>query len=186
MRTLFNLFLSAGFLLLFQCASGQGKSLTSVSVPFILDHNRMLVDAEIQRKDGTWREVRLWIDSGNPTFFMSEPLARDLGIDLSVQKNSTAGIPNLDVDPPTGIRIGGKNLSFENVKSKVIFQPFWLFSTMHNDANLPSTLLKKYHIVFDYPARQLTIADPGSLKPRGIPFPAIVHPETGIVQLNYR
>jgi hypothetical protein len=50
------------------------------------------------------------------------------------------------------------------VKSRVIFQPFWLFSTMHIDANLPATVLKKYNVVFDYPKQELTLAEPGEAK----------------------
>jgi hypothetical protein len=55
---------------------------------------------------------------------------------------------------------------------------------MHNDGNIPSTLLRNYHVVFDYPARQLTLADPGSLKPRGKKSVAQIHPATAIVQLD--
>jgi hypothetical protein len=115
---------------------------------------------------------------------MSEPLARDLGIDLPIRDNSNNGISSLEVPTPSSIRIGGRTLNFEGVKSKVLFQPFWLFTTMHNDANLPSTVLKQYQIVFDYPGRKLTIALPGSLIHQGIPSPAHVNPKTGIVQMD--
>lgn len=30
------------------------KAPTSITVPFALDHNRMLVDAEVRAADGTW------------------------------------------------------------------------------------------------------------------------------------
>ncbi len=156
----------------------------SATVPIILDHNRMLVNAEIQRKDGGWRKVRLWIDSGSPGFFISEALARDLGIDLSEAENSTSKVTNLNIPSPSGVRIGGMNLNFEGVNSRVMFQPFWLFSTMHIDGNLPSTVLKKYHIVFDYPNLQLTFTHPGKVQPHGIPIPAYVNSTTGIVQID--
>jgi hypothetical protein len=32
----------------------------SVAVAIVLDHNPMLVDAEVQARDGTWRKARLW------------------------------------------------------------------------------------------------------------------------------
>lgn len=149
-----------------------------VTVPFILDHNRMLVEAEIQRKDGSWRKVKLWVDSGNPKFYFSEPLARDLGIDFSGKQG------NFDCTLPAGFRIGGKTLNTDSVDAKVMSQPFWLFSAMHNDANLPSTVLMKYHIIIDYPHQQLTIADPGSIIPRGVKQLAHIHPKTGIVQID--
>jgi hypothetical protein len=159
-------------------APAQEKAATSVTVPVVLDHNRMLVDAEIQRTDGSWREARLWIDTGNPSFYISEPLARDLGIDLS------AASGNIEVPPPAGIRIGGMPLDFHGVRSLVMFQPHWLFSATHNDANLPSTVLARYQVVLDYPSKQLTIAEPGSLEPRGARIPASVNPRTGIVQID--
>jgi len=164
-----------------------GSDLTQVkcvTVPVTLDHNRMLVEAEIQRKDGGWRKAILWVDTGNPNFYLSGSLARDLGIDLSTAGKTSNDDVNPEVPPPSDIRIGGMRLNFEGVKSKVMFQPFWLFSTMHNDANLPSTVLKQYQIVFDYPKRQLTIAEPGSLQPHGVRSSASVNPHTGIVQLD--
>lgn len=156
-----------------------------VTVPMVLDHNRMLVDAEIQGADGGWHKARLWVDTGNPDLFLSETLARDLGIDLaSAGKTADGARPPVAVPAPTGVRIGGMPLDFSGVRSQVMFAPQWLFSTMHNDANLPSTVLRRYHVVFDYPKRQLTLAEPGSLAPRGVPAPAAVHPTTGIVQID--
>ena len=184
MKTLLKIALSAGFSLFYMTSVSQDKSPSHVTVPFILDHNRMLVDAEIQRADGSWRKVRLWVDTGNPTFTMSGPLARDLGIDLPARDNANAGNSNVEIPSPSSIRIGGMSLNLDGVKSKVLFQPFWLFTTMHNDANLPSLVLKHYQIVFDYPGRKLTIALPGSLAHLGISSPAHVNPETGIIQMD--
>ncbi len=150
----------------------------SVTVPFMLDHNRMLVEVEIQRKDGTWQKAKLWVDSGNPKFYFSEHLARDLGIEFSGKQG------NFDCTLPAGFRIGGKTLNTDSVDAKVMMQPFWLFSTMHNDANLPSTVLMKYHIIIDYSRKQLTIAEPGSIKPHGVRQNAHIHPKTGIVQID--
>jgi len=47
--------------------AAQGAVPESVTVPFVLDHNRMLVDAEIQRPDGTWCKIRLWVDTAART-----------------------------------------------------------------------------------------------------------------------
>jgi hypothetical protein len=165
-------------------ASFQADQTKIVTVPFLLDHNRMLVDAEMQKSDGTWRKVRLWVDSGNPAFIISESLARDLGIDLSAAQDSSFKGSYLEVPNPTGLRIGGMKLNLDSVKSRVAFRPFWLFSVMHNDGNLPSTILKNYHIIFDYPKKELTIAEPNSQVPRGIKSNASIRHETGMVQLD--
>ena len=171
------------FLLVISCHQTR---IGSCTVPVSLDHNRMLVEAEIQRKDGSWRQARLWIDTGNPDFFISESLALDLGIDLSAAKEKTGevNVSSLEVPPPAGVRIGEMPLNFSGVKSKVMFGPQWLFNAMHNDANLPSTVLMQYQVIFDYPGLRLTLAEPGTLRPSGVKLPVSVHPQTGIVQID--
>jgi hypothetical protein len=149
-----------------------------VTVPFTLDHNRMLVEAEFQRKDGSWFNALLWVDTGNPEFLISESFARDLGIEIDTSKAV------MEIAAPSNVRIGGMAIDFDSVKTSVGTGIQWLFNTMHNDGNLPSTVLKKYHVVFDYPKRQFTIAEPGKTTPRGIRSPATINPVTGIIQLE--
>jgi hypothetical protein len=155
-----------------------------ISIPFILDHNRMLVDAELQLRDGSLRKARLWVDSGSPEFFISERLANDLGIDLSAADDPAFKSANLDIEVLFGLRIGGKDLDLRGVKAKVKYQPYWLFTTMQSDGNLPSSVLKKYHVVFDYLNQKLIIADPGEIEPKGKATPASINPQTGIIQLD--
>jgi len=90
----------------------------------------------------------------------------------------------MEVPPPANIRIGNMNLNFDGVKSRVTFQPFWLFSSTGSEANIPATLLKKYHIIFDYPKKELTIAERGSINPHGIQLPMSINPKTGIAQID--
>ncbi len=180
----------AGLLLfLCECAliiSCAGELGTSVTVPMTLDHNRMLVSARIQRKDGTWRSALLWVDTGSPEFIISPSLARDLGIDLSAaEKPDQVTKPrSLEIPPPDSIQLGNFPLHLQGVKSKVVFEPFWLFSTMHCDANLPATVLKQYQVVLDYRGRKLILAKPNTLSPTGIKVPAAVDSATGIVQID--
>jgi hypothetical protein len=163
--------------LLLSGAPAQASAAASVTVPFVLDHNRMLVDVEMQRKDGSWRTARLWVDTGEPSFSMSEDLARDLGVDLS----TLAYDP--DIRLPGGVRIGGMPLDFTDIETHVS-RTAWMFNAMHNDAHISSRVLARYDVVFDYPARLLTIAGPGTLKHRGVRAPAAVNPKTGIVQID--
>ena len=181
-RIIFSLMICLiSFILLF-CSD---KKIEKVTVPIKLDHNRMLVNAEIQKLDGSWRHVLLWVDTGNPDFFISKELAIDLGIDLMNKKDSLGNdLQSLSVNSPSGLKIGGKQLEFTGVNSLVMFSPRWLFTTMHVDANLPSTILEKYQIVFDYPDHKLTIADPGTIVPEGEPSQAMINSNTGIVQID--
>jgi hypothetical protein len=166
-------------------ASAQEEAMKSATVPISLDHDRMMVDAEIERADGTRRPVRLWVDTGAADFFMSETLARDLGIDIPAAESAPGGQrAPLEIPAPTGLRLGGMPLDVQGVKAKVLFSPFWIYTTTHADANLPATVLRHYQVRFDYPRLQLTLAPPGSSTPRGTRVPAAVHPQTGIVQID--
>jgi len=150
----------------------------AATVPLVLDHNRMIVEAEFQGKDGAWYTARLWVDAGSTAFFISESFARKLGIEIDATKERQ------EITAPANVRLGGLPISFDGVKSSVMRNIQWMFNTMHNDGNLPSTVLSKYHVVFDYPAKRFTMAEPGSLKPRGVRSPAFINPATGIVQMD--
>jgi hypothetical protein len=169
--------------LMLSAASLAAQEPRSVTVPVTLDHNRMLVQAEVQRRDGSWRTALLWIDTGNPNMMLSEAFARDLGIDVSGPP-PVAGATTLPVPPPASLRIGGLPLRLDGVTARVHLEPQWIFRTMHVDANLPSTVLQRYDVVFDYPRRRLTLAQPGTLPHRGERAAASVNPVTGIVQID--
>jgi hypothetical protein len=173
----FWLIIAAAFILVLQ-ANCQKEQMKSVTVPFILDHNRMLIEAEVGGIDGKLHKEVLWVDTGNPDFLVNEKFAIDAGIEIS-NPDSVMKIPST-----VKILIGGIPVNCINLNLWVDTVDKWLFNTMHNDGNLPSTVLKNYHIIFDYPRRQLTIADPGILKPQGIPSPASINKNTGIIQMD--
>jgi hypothetical protein len=163
-------------------ASGTGGA-ARATVAMTLDHDRMVVDGAFQRRDGSWRDARLWVDTGNPDLFLSEALAGDLGVDLHGASESVVD-GRLEVPTPEGLRVGGMSLNLGGVRTWVVFEPAWLLGAAHADANLPSTVLRRYQVVFDYPRLQLALAPPGSLPHRGVAAPALIHPGTGVLQLS--
>lgn len=181
-----NLFLTAVIILMtvlpFHSAA-QSKRNNYVSAPMVIDHNRMIIEAEMQRKNGSWRTVRLWVDTGSPSFYMTEALAVDLGIDISgaTEKERNG---SFEIESPKNIRIGAMSLNLNGVSSSVKFQPYWLYTTMHIDGNLPATVLKKYQVIINYPVKEFTIAEPGSLPHRGEKIPIMINPATGIAQAD--
>jgi len=156
----------------------------SITVPITLDHNRMIVEAEIQKPDSSWRTVRLWIDSGNPDFLLTTRLIHELGVDSSTIDTENKDLTTDQIIRPFGVRIGTMPLDFSGINVTLLDDPQWLFKTMDCDANLPSTVLKHYHIVFDYPSLLLTLSEPGGIDPEGVQCPARINPVTGIVQLD--
>jgi len=138
----------------------------------------MLIEAEFERKDGTWRKARLWVDTGNPDFLISEEFAQDMGIGIDT------GNAGQIAERQMKVRIGSKPVNFDGIKVVVGSGIQWLFNTMQIDGNVPSTVLQKYQVVFDYPLQQIILAEPGILTPRGVRSPARINPVTGIVQMD--
>ena len=123
------------------------------------------------------------MDTGNPDFFISRELALEMRL-ISNEDSLKAINGKLEIITPAGIKIGEMELDFSNVQSYVIFEPFWLFKATHADANLPSTVLIKYDVAFDYPTKEMTILKPGTMKFTGIKIPININPETGILQID--
>lgn len=149
-------------------------------VPFLLDHNRAIVEVEFVRADGTIRVARAWVDTGDPILSLTEPLARDLGLDLPARNEGERSL-ELPWSPP--MRLGGMPLDTQGVTARVhpraAVQP-----GIHAEANLPASVLRNSCVVLDYPARLLTVARPGVLQPRGTAIPCRVHPETGLFMIT--
>ena len=154
----------------------------SVTVPFTLDHGRMIVEVELTRPDGSVRRARAWVDIGNDALVLAEPLARDLGLDLSSLPPGQPGHSAASNSPAAPLRLGGMPLDVDSV-------PVRVFAGAHGRAGvgvevqLPAGALRHHHVVFDYPASQMTVAQPGIRKPRGTAIPCRVNPGTGLLMV---
>ncbi len=176
----FNVFILTCLIIVNSCKT---ENTDSETLPFILDHNRMLVNADIQKKDSSWKKISLWVDSGNPDFFISSKLAIEMGI-ISGEDSTKAVHGHLEIKTPIVIRAGKMRLDYSGAKAYVIFEPFWLFKATHADATLPSTVLMKYDIAFDYPVKVMSISKPGTMKFTGTKIPININPTTGILQID--
>ena len=155
---------------------------SSGTVPLALDHNRMTVDVDFVRPDGTVRAARAWVDLGGEHVVVGEPLARDLGLDLSVlQKPPGEAIESAPQCPP--LRLGGFALDVAGIRAIVRAGTRWRPGVVA-EALLPASALRRHHVVLDYPARRITVARPGALKPRGIAVPCRFNPDTGLLQVD--
>lgn len=154
----------------------------AATVPLTLDHNRMTVEVELRKADGTWRKAIAWVDLGSQFVLVGEALARDLGLDLSgLDRSPREAVESAQESPP--LRVGGIALDVRGIK--VLVRPGAEFRLgVVAEAMLPASALRHDHVVFDYPARRLTVARPGSLEPRGVGVPCRFNPETGLVQVD--
>ena len=150
-------------------AGGQRRPVTSRTEHFRLDHNRVFVELEFVRADGTRRKTLAFLDSGDPDFRLSVPLAKELHLDRGEYPHVLFGGMPLKIEPAVSVYAQGAG-SF--------------FTGMDVEANLPATVLDQYDVALDYAARTLTLAPPGSLEHEGAPVPCKVNARTGLASVQ--
>ena len=134
----------------------------SATVPFALDHNRMTVEVEFPHPDGGVRKARAWVDTGGTDLLVSESLARDLGIDVPAFKAADQSAASPSRAPV--MRVGGVALDTGGMTVAVRAGRVAL-PGIQAECTIAPRCLRRLHVVFDYPARRLTLARPGVLKP---------------------
>src|SRR6476661_5760196 len=122
----------------------------SATVPFLLEDNRVFVDLTFTKPNGSPRIARFWVDTGGGGFRMAEPLARDLGLDLSGKAMEEEGAKFWAVTPPA-VRIGNLPLDMKDARVFVMMgqrtiQPGF----NHAEGVLPGHVLQRYQVVIDY------------------------------------
>jgi hypothetical protein len=162
-------------------AVGGRTEAPSSSVPFLLDHNRMTVAVEFPRPGGGVRTARAWVDTGGTDLLVSESLARVLGIEVPVPLAADRAVPS--PSPAPVMRLGGVALDTEGMRVSVRSGRFAV-PGVQADCTLAPRCLRRLRVVFDYPARRLTVARPGVLTPRGEPVPCRVNAETGLFMVE--
>ena len=154
----------------------------SVTAPVTIDHNRILVDADLTLPDGSTSRVRTWIDTGNPDFEMSRRVATLLALNVTCNDNACSA------PPPREIVIGGMKISLAAVKqAQIPLVPVSAQSVMEPgmaaEINLPSSVLRNFEVIIDFPARRATIGQPGSLKFKGASAKVSVNANNGLIQV---
>src|SRR5271165_6359413 len=88
----------------------------SVTVPAVIDHDRVVINAEVTLPDGTTQRVHAWIDNGNPDLYLSRRLAALLGLAVSCNNNGQ----ECSSAPPREITIGGMAIPLAGIKEAKI------------------------------------------------------------------
>jgi hypothetical protein len=179
--------------ILFATAAAQAQPLQnpeskSATVPIVLDHNRISIDVDLQLRDGTRERVRAWVDNGDPDLWVSKRVAALL--QLTIVCNGQLCGASL---PPGGtlpILIGGLKVIVPSTTA--INVPGLAMATPNNavapgtsaEIKLPSTMLRGYDVLVNFPGHELTIAPPGGLKFNGEKMKAGVNAANGLIQLS--
>jgi hypothetical protein len=167
----------------------QGKNKTTFTpetkaftVSATIDHNRVIVPVNVQLPDGSTQTVRAWVDNGNPDLYMSRRLATLLGLAV------TCGDKECSAPPPREIAIGEMTIPLADVKIvKIPLRPVnaaaVLALGMNAEINLPSTVLRHYAVLVDFPEHKFSIGSPGTIHFQGSSGKVQVNPENGLIQV---
>ncbi len=154
----------------------------SVTVPFKLSHNRVIIDVDLRLSDGTTQRVLAWVDNGNPDLYMSRRLA--------VGTFSCDG-QLCSATPPVEMNIGGMAIPLGGKTPGTGIKQAWVSPIdkrpiapgLEAEINVPSSILRNYDVLIDFPEHRLTIAQPGSLKFNGVNTKVTVNPQNGLIQV---
>ena len=164
---------------------------SSATLPFTFDDNRIFVEIAFLRPDGSPRKVLAFVNQGQGGLTLTNALFRELVPKPGKPVHLMFGAMDIAVD-------GGAVLpeSLSNAMT-IRLNPFGAAPTpqgsaqgpggemadfaapMPVEAVIPPGLLQHFQVVFDYGARTMTLALPGTLKPDGIAVPIRVNPKTG-------
>jgi hypothetical protein len=151
-------------------------------VPFTLDHNRMIVEVQLIRPDGSVRKVAAWVDTGNESLILTEAVARDVGVEVPTPGKDQEHGSVRSASPAPGVRFGGMTLDVTGIPT-LVRRGSRVNPGVPAEVHLPASALRHDHVVLDYPARRLTVARAGALAPRGVAVPCGVNPTTGLFQV---
>lgn len=137
-----------------------------VTVPAAIDHNRVVIEAELPLPEGSVQRIHVWVDNGNPDLYLSRRIATLLGLAV------TCGDQECSSPAPAGITIAGMTIPFTGIKeAKIPLKPVSaaavLAPGMTVDINLPAEVLRHYDVLIDFPGHKFTIGPPGSIHFQG-------------------
>ena len=158
----------------------------SVTVPVTLDQNRVVIDVDLPLPDGSIERVRGWVDSGNPDLYMSQRVAALMGLRVSCDGQICSGIPKSS-GVSLEVVIDGMKISLPSMREiKVPAGRPALAPGMSAEINIPSSVLRNYNVLFNFPDRKFTIGLPGSLKFNGVKSKMLVSASNGLIQIPSR
>ncbi len=154
----------------------------SVTVPAGIDHNRVVINADVPLPDGSTQRVRAWVDNGNPELNLSRRVATLLGLAVSCRESECSS------PPPREIIVGGMTIPLAGIKeAKILLKPVNAASVlapgMSAEINLPSSILRHYDVLIDFPGREFSIGAPGTIHFRGPSGKVQVNAENGLIQV---
>jgi hypothetical protein len=172
-------------LVLSPLVSAQKTPPTPLTVPAIIDHNRVVIEVELPLPDGSTERVHAWVDNGNPELNMSHRLATLLGLAV------TCGNEECSSSPPHELIIAGRHVLLTGVKKVAIplkspAAASVMAPGLNAEINIPSSVLRQYDVLIDFPERRFTIGPPGTIHFLGPSAKVLINAENGLIQVPSR
>lgn len=163
-------------------AQDKAPAPASVTVPAAIDHNRIVINADVSRPDGSSERVRVWVDSGNPDFYLSRRLATALGLAVNCDDKECSS------PVPRQIVVGGMTIPLTDLKeAKIALKPVYAAAIvapgLNIEMNLPSSILRHYDVLIDFPEHRFSIGAPGSIHFRGPGGKVQIKADNGLIQV---
>jgi hypothetical protein len=161
---------------------------SSATVPITIDLNRVLVPVDITSPNGSTNQVQGLICNADPELWMSQRVAEML--DLAIQCNgqvceATPKAATAKSDAASlPVQIGGMKI-FLPLPDE-IHVPAGNASTVPGtpvEITLPSTVLRNYDLLIDYPDRKLTISKPQTIRFKGTSTKVQINQNNGVIQV---
>jgi hypothetical protein len=155
----------------------------SAAVPITLDQGRIVIDVDLQLPDGSTERVRGWVDNGNPDLYMNRRVAGLMGLSVICNGQICSGTPPSQVVAPE-ISIGGMKIFLNPTREiKIPAGTSAVAPGMSAEINIPSSVLRNYDVLIDFPDRKFTIGLPGLLKFNGVKSKMLLNASNGLVQI---
>ena len=154
----------------------------AVTVSATIDHNRIVIRADLRLPNGSVETIGAWVDNGNPDLYLSRRLATVLGLEVK------CGDQECTAPPPSELVIGGMSIPLTGVKEvKIPLRPpdqsAVLALGMNAEINIPSTILRHYDVLIDFADRKFSIGPPGAIHFQGSAAKVQVNADNGLIQV---
>jgi hypothetical protein len=155
----------------------------TATVPITLSHDRVVIDVDLLLPNGSRQRVHAWVDNGNPEFYESQRIASLTG-SVSCDGEVCLGSPPVEMNVGgVTIALGGRIPGAGIKEATVPAGGAPIAPGLDAEINIPSTVLRSYDVLINFPDREFTIAQPGSLKFNGVKTKVILNGGNGLIQV---
>lgn len=163
-------------------SASQTRGPKSTTVPFKLDHDRIVINVSFSLPDRSTQTVRAWVDNGTPDLCMSRRLATLLNLKVTCDDKTCL------TTPPPEMIVGDMSIPLTSIKeAQVPLKPVAaagiIAPGISAEINIPASVLRNYDVLVDIPEGTFTLAQPGEIKFQGVSSKVEISRENGLIEV---